>query len=80
MKPTLNFHEIMIVNNTRHDASFVRVLQNKVAFSTRGCNPMNRNVLGLPESIRPAINDDREEDAMVSYIERSGQSTIVDLT
>ena len=68
MKPTLDIHEIMIVHNAVHDASFERVLQNKVAFSACGWNPMNRNVFFLPETIRTMINKDIEEDAMVSYI------------
>ena len=73
MKPTLGFHEITIAHNAVHDASFERVLQNKVAFSARGWTPMNRNVFCLPEAIMTLINEDREEDAMVGYIARTGQ-------
>ena len=36
MKPTLDCHEIMAVNNTGHNDAFEHVPQNKVAFSTRG--------------------------------------------
>ena len=41
---------------------------------------MNRNFLCLPEAIGTTRNDDREEDAIMSYIKRSGQSTVRDLT
>ena len=41
MKPTLDRHEIIIINNAGHNASFASVMQNKVAFSARGWNPMN---------------------------------------
>ena len=33
MKPPLDCHEIMIVHNAGHDATFARVTQNKVDFS-----------------------------------------------
>ena len=68
MEPTLDCHEIIIVHNPGHDASFARVSRNKVAFSARGCNPMNRNFLCLPEVIGKMSNKEREEDAIVSYI------------
>ena len=41
---------------------------------------MKRNVLCLYEVISTMSNKDIEEDAMVSYIARSGKSTISDLT
>ena len=68
MKPTLDRHEIMIVHNSVHNALFAHVPQNKVALSARRWNPMNQNVLCLPEVIGTMRNKDREEDAMVSYI------------
>ena len=80
MKPTLDCHEIMAVNNTGHNDAFEHVPQNKVAFSTRGWILMDWNVLHLPEVIDTMSNKDIEEDAMVSYIARSGKSTISDLT
>ena len=80
MKSTFDRHEITIVHNDGHDASFSRVPQKKIAFSVRGWNPMNQNVLWLSEAIGTMRNEDREEDAMVSYIARSGQWTIIDLT
>ena len=40
---------------------------------------MNQNVLCLPELIGTTSNEDREEDAMVSYIARSGQLKISNL-
>ena len=43
-------------------------------------DPMNRNVLCFPEVIGTISNEYREEDAMVSYIEISGQSTASNLT
>ena len=73
MKPTLDCHEIMIVHNDAHDDSFVCVPQNKVAFSVCGWNPMNQNVLYLPEVIGKIINKNIKEDTMASYIARSGQ-------
>ena len=57
MKPTLDCHEIMIIHNAGHNASFARVPQNKVAFSPRGWNPMNQNVVCLPEVIRTMVNE-----------------------
>ena len=80
MKPTLNCHEIMIVKKSGQYDSFTRVTQNKLSFPACGWEPMNRNILCLPEVIGTMSNKDREEDAMVSYIVRSGQSTIRDLT
>ena len=41
---------------------------------------MNRNVLFLIKVIGVMSNEDREEDAMVSYIARSFKSKISDLT
>ena len=41
---------------------------------------MNQNILCLTEVIGVMSNNDREEYAMVSYIARSGQSTIRNLT
>ena len=80
MKPTLDRHEIMIVHNAGHDYLFARVPQKNVAFSACGWNPMNKNVLWLPEVIGTMRNKDREEEEMASYIARSGQSTIRNLT
>ena len=77
MKPTLDCHNITIVNKAVHDASFACVPQNKVSFSARGWNSMHRNVLCLPGVIGSMSNKDREEDAMASYIIRSGKSTII---
>ena len=80
MKPTLDRHEIIIVHHYGHDVSFAHVPQNKVAFSARGWNPMNRNILLLPEVIGKIINNDREKDAMMGYNSRSGQSEFRNLT
>ena len=41
---------------------------------------MNRNVLFLTKVIGATSNEDREEDAMVSYIARGFKSTISDQT
>ena len=68
MKPTLDFHEIMIARNAVHDASFAHVPQNTVSLSARGWKPMNRNVLCLHGEIEKMSNEDREEESMVSYI------------
>ena len=80
MKPTLDRHEIIIVHNDGHNASFSSVPQKKIAFSASGWNPMNRNILCLHEVICTMSNKYREEDAMVSYISRIGQSKIRYLT
>ena len=56
MKPNLDSHEIIIVHNDEHNASFARVPQNKLAFFVRGWNPMNQNVLYLPEVIGTISN------------------------
>ena len=77
MKPNLDIYEIMIVHNAGKYDSFASVLQNKVSFSARGWNSMHRNVLCLPGVIGSMSNKDREEDAMASYIIRSGKSTII---
>ena len=45
-----------------------------------GWNPMNQNVLYLPEVIGKIINKNIKEDTMASYIARSVQSTINNLT
>ena len=59
MEPTLDRHEIILVHNTLHDASFACVLHNKLAFSARLWNPMNQHFLCLPEVIGMLINQDR---------------------
>ena len=69
-----------IVHNDVHHDSFARVTQNKVFFSTRRWNPIKLNVLCLPEVIGAMVNKDREDDATVSYIARSGKSTIIKLS
>ena len=67
-------------HNAGHDASFARVLQNKLAFPAHGWNPTNKNIICFPEAIETMRKKDREEDAMVIYIKIIGQSTIRYLT
>ena len=57
MKVELLPHEIILLVQKAWDASFVRIEKNRNAIANRGWNPLNRNLLTMPD-IRGTMTED----------------------
>ena len=58
MQAALILHDIIPLVQKVWDASFVRVEENKNVIADRGWNPLNRNLLTLPDFWRTMTKDD----------------------